>query len=435
MVARYLTTLSQISRDARLFLLTSALFGFAIFGGIYTTLLNLYLLRLGYQADFAGLVNGTGQVVLGLSAVPIGFLGRYLGSKRLLAAGLAAITLGFSLIPLAEFSPFPPAAWIIVTHMIGQLGVGLYFVHSGPFIMQITSPRERNHVYALNTALWPLAGFAGSLVGGLLPGFFAGQLGLEPSQAAAPYRYPLIIAAVLMAPAVVALSNIRTGGRVELDLPPSGREKSGAPVLIIVIMGLAVLLRVAGEGVVRTFLNIYLDTDLQLTTAHIGLLLAVGQLLSVPAALAMPLFVRRWGDGLTYLYCTWGMVPSLILIALVPTWAAAGLGFMSLMSLIAVARPAIVVFQLEVILPRWRTLMAGATTTAVGLGWGLASWGGGYLVTRLGYGPLFIGGAILSAASAVLFWAFFRPRTPSARQTVDPNSGFDSGGKKYQVRS
>ncbi|MCB0175920.1 MAG: hypothetical protein KDJ97_35790, partial [Anaerolineae bacterium] len=105
MVARYLTTLSQINRDARLFLLTSALFGFAIFGGIYTTLLNLYLLRLGYQADFAGLVNGTGQVVLGLSAVPIGFLGRYLGSKRLLAAGLAAITLGFSLIPLAEFSP------------------------------------------------------------------------------------------------------------------------------------------------------------------------------------------------------------------------------------------------------------------------------------------------------------------------------------------
>ena len=111
MVARYFSTLTHISRDARLFLLTSALYGFAIFGGIYTTLLNLYLLRLGYQADFAGMVNGTGQIVLGLSAVPIGILGRYLGSKRLLAAGLAAIALGFGLIPLSEFSPFSPAAW------------------------------------------------------------------------------------------------------------------------------------------------------------------------------------------------------------------------------------------------------------------------------------------------------------------------------------
>ncbi|MCB9102181.1 MAG: MFS transporter [Anaerolineales bacterium] len=434
MVARYLTTLSQISRDARLFLLTSALFGFAIFGGIYTTLFNLYLLRLGYQADFAGVVNGAGQMVLGLSAIPIGFLGRYLGSKRLLAAGLAAIALGFGLIPLAEFSPFPPAVWIIVTHMIGQLGIGLYFVNAGPFLMRVTTPRERNYVYAINTALWPLAGFAGSLVGGFLPGVFAGRLGLELNQAA-PYRYPLFLAAILMIPAVAALRQIRTGGQVELDPPPSGREMNRAPILIIVVLGLAVLLRVGGEGVVRTFFNIYLDTDLQLTTAHIGMLLAFGQLLSVPAALMMPLLAQRWGDGLTYLYCTWGMVPSLLLIAAVPHWAVAGLGFMGLMSLISTARPAIVVFQMEVIPPRWRTLMAGATTTAVGLGWGLASWGGGYLITRLGFDSLFIGGAILSAASAVVFWAYFRPRTPPVPQSIEPNPGFDSGGKNYQVRS
>lgn len=412
MVAHYLQTLSRISRDARLFLLTSALFGFAIFGGIYTTLLNLYLLRLGYQADFAGVVNGTGQVVLGLSAIPIGILGRYLGSKRLLVAGLAAIALGFGLIPLAEFSPFPRGGWIIATHMIGQLGVGLYFVNSGPFLMRVTTPAERNHVYAINIALWPLAGFGGSLVGGFLPGFFAGRLGLTLSQAA-PYRYPLIIAALLMVPAVVALLQIRTGHRVEVDLPPSGRELSDAPGLIIAVLGVAVLLRVAGEGVVRTFLNIYLDTDLQMTTAQIGALLAFGQLLSVPAALMMPLIAQRWGDGLSYLFCTWGMVPSLLLIAVVPHWAAAGLGFMLMMSLISIARPAIVVFQMEAVAPGWRTLMAGATTTAVGLGWGLASWGGGYFVSRLGYGPLFGIGAVLTAASALLFWAYFRPQSPA----------------------
>lgn len=427
MVARYLQTLSQISRDARLFLLTSALFGFAIFGGIYTTLLNLYLLRLGYQADFAGMVNGTGQIALGLSAIPIGILGRYLGSKRLLIAGLAAIALGFGLIPLAEFSPFAPSAWIISTHMIGQLGIGLYFVNAGPFLMLVTSPTERNHVYAINTALWPLAGFAGSLVGGFLPGFFAEWMGLALSQAA-PYRYPLIIAASLMIPAVVALLQARTGDRTEAEAQPSGRELNQAPSLIIILLGLAVLLRVAGEGVVRTFLNIYLDTDLQLATAQIGALLAFGQLLSVPVALMMPLMAQRWGNGLTYLYCTWGMVPSLLLLAIVPHWAAVGLGFMAMMSLISIARPAVVVFQMEAIAPRWRTLMAGATTTAVGLGWGLASWGGGYLVTRLGYGSLFMVGAVLTAASALVFWLYFRPQPPTFMSRM--GQGLDAGVEK-----
>ena len=55
-----------------MYLVTAALFGFAIFGGIYTTLLNLYLLRLGFGPQEAGLINGWGQLAFGVVALPAG---------------------------------------------------------------------------------------------------------------------------------------------------------------------------------------------------------------------------------------------------------------------------------------------------------------------------------------------------------------------------
>ena len=43
------------------------------------------------------------------------------------------------------------------------------------------TPSVRSHAFSLRTAFLPLAGFAGSLLGGWLPGFLAGLRGLDPS--------------------------------------------------------------------------------------------------------------------------------------------------------------------------------------------------------------------------------------------------------------
>jgi hypothetical protein len=45
-VTRYLGRLRAFSRGARLYLASAAVMGFTIFGGAYSLLLNLYLLRL-----------------------------------------------------------------------------------------------------------------------------------------------------------------------------------------------------------------------------------------------------------------------------------------------------------------------------------------------------------------------------------------------------
>ena len=394
------------NRDVRLYLLTSALFGFAVFGGIYSTLLNLYLLRLGYGPEFAGLLNGAGQLVFGLCALPVGLLGQRWGSRRMLIIGFSLIALGYGLLPLAEFTPVEPKSWLISAQIIAQTGVAFYFVNGAPFVMTIALPQERDHVIAASIALWPLTGFVGSLAGGLLPGLFALPLGVSLNNPA-PYRIALFLGAALMLPAVWAIMKTRRAPDAT-PTAPIASPKTPMPLKIITLMFVVVLFRVMGEGMVRTFLNIYLDAALQMPVAQIGALLATGQLLAIPAAMAMPLFAARWGVNATYIYSSWGIALSFLPLAFAPHWLGAGLGYMGIIALTSIARPTIVSAQMEAVPPRWRTIMTGATSAAVGVGWAAASLSGGYIVTAFGYSPLFLSGAMLTVVSVLVFLLYHR---------------------------
>ena len=62
----------MFNRDVRIVLFGQALIGFTIFGGVYTVLLNLYLLRLGCNLLLIGQINAVGALSFGLLACPPG---------------------------------------------------------------------------------------------------------------------------------------------------------------------------------------------------------------------------------------------------------------------------------------------------------------------------------------------------------------------------
>ncbi len=68
--------IAAFSRDARLYLSSAALMGFTIFGGVYSLLMNLYLLRLGYGPGAIGVANAAGLLGWALACLPAGRLGR-----------------------------------------------------------------------------------------------------------------------------------------------------------------------------------------------------------------------------------------------------------------------------------------------------------------------------------------------------------------------
>ena len=137
-------------------------------------------------------------------------MGTRWGSRNMLIAGVSLLAVGFWLLPLADFLAGAwRAGWLLVTSVLTYLGFALYLVNGLPFMMGATGPEERNHAFSVHVALMPLAGFVGSLVAGLLPDVFAALLGVSLEEAA-PYRFTLWLAALLLIPAVLVLRPTRS---------------------------------------------------------------------------------------------------------------------------------------------------------------------------------------------------------------------------------
>jgi predicted MFS family arabinose efflux permease len=95
-------------------------------------------------------------------------------------------------------------------------------------------------------------------------------------------------------------------------------------------------------------------------------------------------------------------------LALIPHWGAAGLGFMGVAALFSMTTAPIRVYSQEIVSPGWRAAMSGALMMGAGLSASAMALGGGYAIATLGYRSLFLAGAGLTAAGALLFWAYFR---------------------------
>jgi predicted MFS family arabinose efflux permease len=409
----YARSFRSLNKSVRLCLLGSALLGLTVSGGSYGVLLNLYLLRLGYGTQFIGVVNAMSPLANLLFSLPASALGKRWGSVRAMTVGIVLSLLGNGLLPLLVPPPGLRETWILATYLIGGAGMALYLVNVSLFLIDATAPAERNHAFSLRVATLPFAGFAGSLVGGLLPGLYAVLLGDVPGSPV-PYRYALLTSAVLLVPAIPTM--IATGKAS--DQPLAGREeapdaRAGAvsrgviPLGLMTILALVSFLRVIGEGTPRAFLNVYLDAGLGLSTGHIGVLIAAGRLLSVPASLLMPLFAARWGNGRTVAFGALGVALSLLPLALVPHWIGAGLGFLALTTCAAIARSAFIVYGMEAVAPRWRSTVSAMTTMSAAISWGATAAIGGYLIDIAGYRSTFLAGAVATAAGALLFWGRF----------------------------
>ena len=205
MPTQYLRTIRHFNRDIRLYLFASGLIGFCLFSGIYSLLFNLYLLRLGYGPAFVGQVNAVGGLAFALSSLPSSFLGSRWGNRRIMILGLGLATVGHALLSQAEFVPNIHRQSLHSQHELsGLLGISLYIVNGYPYLMKISSAAQRHHVFSLPSRTLSLAGFAGSLVGGLPAGRLCQPLTTFP-RPSRPLSAYIALRLLLLAPGVFAL--------------------------------------------------------------------------------------------------------------------------------------------------------------------------------------------------------------------------------------
>lgn len=408
---RYVDGLRQLGPDMGRYYLVISLLGFAVDGGVYAVLLNLFLARLGYGPEVIGLVNAAGMVVFALTSLPAGIIGERWGSKWVMLWGLGLIVAGAVLLPLADLLPAAARLpWLLTMIICLYLGLALAFVNTAPMLLGLVATDQRNQAYSTQTALLGLASFLGSLLGGLLPTVVS-VLARVPLDQPMPYRYGLIVAGVAVIPALLALARIQPGAVPEIPAPPAGAPGTrAAPSLLGILSRIALVrfLQIAGLAVTNTFINLYFDAELRVPTAQIGVLLAIGRLVSVPAALTSAALSARFGNRNVVIGASLATAVGMLPLAVVPHWAAAWFSLMLVSGLSGVRYAASIVYFLELVPPNRRATTTGVTEMAAGICFTALTFGGGYIITLLGYRALFLLGAVLTGLSAVVFWALFR---------------------------
>ncbi len=418
MNVRALNALRLPNRAIAFYFVAIALIGFAVDGGVYSVLLNLFLLRMGYGPTQIGLVNAAGMFTFALCSLPAGALGQRWGSRQAILLGLGLVFVGVVLLPLADTLPEPVRLpWLVLHQVVQNLGLALYFVNTAPYVMQLIDSGERNRIFPMQTALLSLAAFAGSLLGGFLPALIGATIGV-PTEQPAPYRYGLILAGLALLPAMLALSSVGASpaGHATPADEPAPPSDAPAPRVgrLLTLMALVRLLQVVGLAAMSIFFNVYLDSALQVPTSQIGAIISVGRLLGVPAALATSVLTRQFGNRSVVFWTSLGTALSLLPIALVPHWAAAALSFIGVICLSWIRYSASIVYFLELVPPARRPLVSGVTEMAAGICFTLVTLGGGYAITLFGYRSLFLTGAALTFLGGVVFGLAFR-RQPAGR--------------------
>src|SRR5579862_6121409 len=222
----YLRQFGRMNRNARLYLLSNTLNSITV--GIFALLYNLYLVSLGYQADFIGWLLVVGGAGGALGMVATSPLMARIGAKSALfwSSVVAGIAGALQLL-------IPQAFSLTLTSFILGVASGVYLVIGAPLLADGSQDSSRSHIFSLNASLALITAVIGQALGGYLPGlvsqpaithaglFQAIEPFLVSGSQARSYELALLAAGIIAAPSFLPI--------IMMDPTPPLKRETGQP--------------------------------------------------------------------------------------------------------------------------------------------------------------------------------------------------------------
>ena len=445
LVIEYVQQFRRFQRNARLFLISNVLSG--VTGGILLVLYNLYLVSLGYHADFIGVVLFTGTIGAGLAIFPAGacidrFSGKYILVYSTALIGVA----GAGQILFRQ--PLP----LLISAFLAGIGLAFLLVITAPFLTANSTPEERPHLFSMNISLGLITLVVGEVFGGTLPAWFRSlpwfMAPLTPSFSSLlasqsdprSYQLALLFAGVIAAPSFIPLfmmSNIHPPRRTRPTAPlPSTKTLTineppvysrGVPlrrigdsisrtisninalmhsaffylVLVYVFTGL-------GAGLFIPYFNIYFVQHLRASPALFGLIDGGANAITALLTLTAPWFARRIGKINTITLTRLASIPLLLTIGLTAFLPLAALLYLFRQGTMDMSAGILQVFSMEAVSEKHRGLANSSYQSAFQVPWAITAPIGGLLIVHFGYPPIFLLGTLFYILTIVTLWAKFR---------------------------
>ena len=404
-LARYIHSFTGFGRDARLFLLTTLIFGAAI--SLYWIDFNLYLDAIGIDRTTISVLMAASQLAGVVVALPAAALSNRIGRRWVMV-------LGMTLVALALFA-FLPGQIALLFVGVAAMGAGtqIVYVVQVPYIAEHTEPGQRNEYFATWSALGNVTMLVSALLGGAIATELAARFGL--SSAAAPYQILLAGVAILGVLALGSVYLLSSDRPVVEDVPSRGHGRFGIAISdrrLLFKLLLPGFITSLGAGQLIPFLNLFVKGKFGLDLAAVNAVFAVTSLGTTLAILAQPALARRFGRIGSIVLVQSSSIPFLVVLGFSPVLWTVIAAMTVRNSLMNAGSPIFDAFAMDRVSSAERATVSAAMTLLWALGWTIAPLYYGLLQARLGftagYAVDFVTIIVLYTVSTWLLWHWFR---------------------------
>ncbi len=419
----YGNQLRQFGHNARLYLVYTFFSGLGF--AVYRLFFNLYVLALGYEPAFLGVLVGLPALVATVCAVPAGMIGDRVGHRKVLLTALALVATSLILIVV-----FPTRVALLVFGAGFGLSRTLIDVVNAPFMATHSREAERTHLFSVQFSARTMSGFFGSLLAGGLPALFAVLLHVEAGDPAV-YRGTLLVGALIFVASALPLLRLQVRPPDPAGKPRSPRPhfrlqqlfRNGGSMLRFVAPHVVVGI---GAGALIPFMNVFFKTRFDVSDGVLGALFAGQSLFIGVATLLGPVLAERIGKVRAVVLTQVVSIPFLILLGLSPLLAPAGVAFLFRAGLMNLGNPLYFAFVMEQVDARRRGTASALLIMSWQGSWAVSSWASGQLQQGPGFAPIFALTCVTYLAASLLMYALFgrvRQATPESTSKSNGEPG------------
>ena len=345
----YIKTISSFKIDAKLYLVN--VFFTHIGYGIFFVLFNLYILQIGYDIDFIGYLTSLSNLGTALIAIPSGFLIYKFGLKRPLFTSSFLIVIFFFLI-VSTTNYF---LLIIINLALGFV-VSLLMVVGSPLLTKFSNKIERTHLFGFSFGLMMISSVIGSLLGGYLPKLFKTYTVLTDDVTI--YQLSLLVGGLISALGLIPILKMKLDYDISYNKLSKKFFKIKSYKLYFKLL-LPHLFVGLGAGSVMPFLNVFFKKHLNATTSQIGVIFALGSLVTGLASFLIPFVTKRFGKVMAVGVLEISSLPFLLMIALVPNLTIVAITYIIRQALMNMASPIYNNFVMEIVPGEEKNIASG----------------------------------------------------------------------------
>ncbi len=279
-----------------------------------------------------------------------------------------------------------------------------YWVAGVPLLVANTEERQRVQVFSLNSfLLWGL-GPLGALAGGQVVEVAARVLRVSASSAGA-LRVGVFFMAALAVFGTIPYPFLHERPR------PAQHTLAQVPLRDVVRLFSRLLvpdvILTFGSGAILTFIQLYFHLRFGLDPGTIGIVMAVGGVMSGAGTLSVPLLARRWGNLRTTVRLQWTLVPLMMALAFAMQLVVAVPAYWLMLTLRSMFDPVYTAFAQERVPETHRARLSGLYSATYSIGYSLGPAASGQLQHTGGFTPAFLLGTASYFLGATLLYRFF----------------------------